>query len=284
MLCLVAGVAALALGGCGGGGDTPEEPAGLAEEIIQAEQSGAETAENPASFISLCANCHDSLDRALDWREQRKLIFNHAAHFAVGVRCDACHTEFPHKPGKTLHVPLDTCFECHGSTHGVQGTLAPTECTVCHTRDIARITPDHNANTWVFQPGDGLARHSRSATERPLYCKMCHESTFCLNCHEIDMPHPDTWMTSEGTEGELVHGAVADAEGREVCFNCHESINYCNNCHHAGFERMADWQADHKTLVRKSGADLCFDCHEPPFCSACHVGVGKERDVHEGEG
>jgi hypothetical protein len=105
-----------------------------------------------------------------------KLVFNHPKHFARGIRCEACHQEFPHKPGKTLHVPVQTCFVCHGSTHGPQGVLAPTSCDTCHTSDVAKMTPDHQASTWVFVKGSTLADHSAKGKADALFCKMCHSS------------------------------------------------------------------------------------------------------------
>lgn len=282
LVLLLIGLVMLGLGGCGSGDEAAEQPA-FSEQLSAAEQPGSETAEDAASFISLCANCHDRLDAPLDWRQERKLIFNHSAHFAVGIRCDACHTEFPHKPGKTLHVPLETCFTCHGSTHGVQGTLAPTECDACHTADIAKVTPDHNQDTWLIQPGTGLARHSRSALERPLRCKMCHEATFCIDCHKMEMPHPAGWLPAEGEQVEPGHAVVA-AEDSEACLMCHESKSFCNDCHHSDFKKLADWSGNHRIVARETGAELCYECHEPPYCSECHVQVGKERGAHEGEG
>ena len=206
----------------------------------------APSPDNPASFISLCANCHDSLDSELDWRTERKLVFKHAPHFAKGIRCSACHKEFPHKPGKILHVSVETCFECHGTVHGNQGVLAPTACSTCHTPDIATTTADHQQSTWLMQEGPGLARHARMATERRLYCKMCHEGSFCDSCHKVQMPHPAGWMPSG-------HGAEAAAK-KSACIMCHESVDFCNDCHHADFPKLASWQTEHKQVVVKSGA------------------------------
>ena len=51
----------------------------------------------------------------------------------------------------------------------------PTACNTCHTTDIATLTPDHEESTWLFVKGDELAGHARKATRAALYCKMCHE-------------------------------------------------------------------------------------------------------------
>ena len=273
VLALILGALVFGLGGCGVDQSTVSSTV-FAEQVASAEAEGPQAAQNAASFISLCANCHDRLDRELDWRKQRKLIFNHPAHFARGIRCAACHQEFPHKPGRIVHVPVETCFTCHGTTHGPQGILAPTGCDVCHTADIARITPDHEQATWVLQPGKGLARHARAALERRLYCKMCHEESFCRSCHRVDMPHPEDWVPAGHQEPAAKSG--------DACLKCHETKALCNDCHHAAFARLPDWTTQHKRVVLPRGAEPCFACHEPPYCSRCHVATGKKRGVHAG--
>lgn len=281
-------LAALALGGCGSAAEPSVLP-DLGQAITaekQAEQAadtgtrsatvangGAPSPDKPASFISLCANCHDSLDSALEWRTERKLIFNHAAHFAKNIRCSACHKEFPHKPGKIEHVSVETCFECHGTVHGTQGVLAPTACSTCHTSDIAKTTADHSQSTWLMQEGPGLARHARAATERRLYCKMCHEGSFCDDCHKVQMPHPTGWMPAG-------HGVEAPSK-KTACVRCHETTDFCNDCHHADFPKLKSWQTQHKQVVLKEGADPCFTCHTEPesFCSTCHIEQGRKRGI-----
>lgn len=239
-------------------------------QLLQAEQEA--DAENPATFISLCATCHDRLDRELDWRRDRKLVFNHPAHFAKGIRCAACHQEFPHKPGKIIHVSVETCFVCHGTTHGAQGDLAPTACDVCHTADIARVTPDHSEATWVKLAGVGLGMHSTDAKNKRLYCKMCHEQSYCDSCHRMEIPHPANWVPA-------AHQEPAKTE-RDACFMCHgEDLTLCSNCHHSSYDRLPDWQAGHRTVVTAASAESCFECHEPPFCSECHVRTGRQRGV-----
>ena len=283
------------LAGCG---ETPTTTTtGLQQGLTQAEAQPT-SSETPASFISLCANCHDSLDAPLKWRQDMKLVFSHPAHFAKGIRCEACHQEFPHKPGKTLHVPVETCFMCHGTLHGQQGVMAATTCSTCHTSDVAKLTPDHLNSSWVFVQGETLAAHAVRGKADPLYCKMCHEATFCQSCHKIDMPHPADWLK--------VHGAGVKSDSAD-CIMCHQngepgtpgspaklvslekpaaaatpsavSLTFCNDCHHKAFPKLPDWGMEHKVVVLKSGAEQCFACHQPTFCDACHVATGQSRGV-----
>lgn len=271
LLVILAGLLVFATSGCGGEEASVESD--LASRI--AEARGAEAEPTPASFISLCANCHDKLDPGPDdltndWRLERKLIFNHPAHFARGIRCQACHQEFPHKPGRTDHVPIETCFTCHGSLHGPQGVVAPTNCDACHTSDIAKVTPEHQASNWLLAKGEPLAEHGQKAKKSELYCKMCHEATFCQSCHNMDIPHPEDWVPS--------HNEVA-AEKRAACLMCHETVKSCDDCHHEAFPELPDWSAQHRSVATGQGAEDCFTCHEPPFCSSCHVTTSKKRGV-----
>ena len=260
--------AILGLAGCGSEPEVDEGAPGI-DQLLTAAETAESSPEDPASFISLCANCHDRLDRELDWRHERKLIFNHPAHFAKGIRCAACHQEFPHKPGRIVYVSVETCFTCHGTVHGDQQMLAPTECDVCHTQDIAPVTADHKQESWTIFPGNGLALHSRAATDQRLFCKMCHTQTFCDSCHKVEVPHPADWIAA-------THRPEAQEE-RDACMMCHEKQQYCDSCHHSGYEVLADWGLQHKKVPQAQGADSCFSCHEPTMCSNCHVATGKER-------
>lgn len=269
LLLLAVGVLAILLGGCG---SEPEavETTGFSEALTDAEQ-GTDSADNPAEFISLCTNCHDRLDRELDWRRDRKLIFNHPAHFANGIRCSACHQEFPHKPGRIVHVSVETCFTCHGTVHGAQGDIAPASCDTCHTAGIAPVTVDHKQEAWVLMQGGAPALHGRAATERRLYCKMCHEQTFCDSCHKMEIPHPVDWV-------QAGHKAEAPKE-RAACEMCHSNAQFCNSCHHVSYAGVADWASQHKQAPLKTGAESCFECHEPLSCAKCHVATSRERGV-----
>lgn len=259
----------LVLAGCGSEPE-PVVTTAFGEALTEAEQ-GADTAENPASFISLCANCHDRLDRELDWRTERKLIFNHPVHFAQGIRCAACHQEFPHKPGRIIHVSVETCFTCHGTVHGPQGTLAPASCDTCHTAGIAPVTVDHKQEAWVSFEGEGLALHGRAAIERRLYCKMCHEQSFCDSCHKVEIPHPEGWL-------QTGHQTEAPKE-RDACVMCHDDRQFCNSCHHASYDPVNDWALQHKQVPLRDGAETCFECHEQTFCADCHVATSRQRGV-----
>lgn len=269
VLLLTIGTLVFWLGGCGAA-EPVVESTGTTVAATGVDIAGGDPA-NPAEFISLCANCHDRLDRELDWRQERKLIFNHPAHFARGIRCAACHQEFPHKPGRIVHVSVETCFTCHGTTHGAEGSLAPTGCDVCHTPDIAPVTADHKQEIWVKLSGDGLALHSTDAKVRRLYCKMCHEQDYCDSCHRMEIPHPSDWVPTG-------HPATAKVE-RDACMMCHEQRQLCDDCHHTSYEALPDWRAQHERIATAQGAESCFECHEPPFCSACHVATSKERGV-----
>lgn len=271
VLFLTIGTLIIWLGGCGG---QPVVEVTTTTQPVAGVDIAEGDPENPAEFISLCANCHDRLDRELDWRRDRKLIFNHPAHFARGIRCAACHQVFPHQPGRIVHVSVETCFTCHGTNHGEQGALAPTGCDVCHTADIAPVTPDHKQEIWVKLSGEGLALHSVDAKERRLFCKMCHEQDYCDSCHRMEIPHPVEWVPA-------THKKTATEE-RDACMMCHETQKFCDECHHESYVALADWTLQHKQVPLAQGAESCFECHQPTFCSACHVATSRQRGVPGG--
>jgi hypothetical protein len=169
---------------------------------------------------------------------------------------------------------VETCFTCHGTTHGAQGALAPASCDTCHTAGIAPVTVDHKQEAWVSFKGAGPALHGRAATERRLYCKMCHEQSFCDSCHRVEMPHPAEWI-------QAGHRAEAPKE-RVACTMCHADPQFCNSCHHVSYDPVADWALRHKQVPQRDGAETCFECHTPTFCSECHVATSRERGLSGG--
>jgi hypothetical protein len=58
----------------------------------------------------------------------------------------------------------------------------------------------------------------------------------------------------------------------QVCRNCHREKDFCNACHHKGYnERLGGWVPLHKNVVAVSGPAVCFNCHGPTYCAWCHV-------------
>ena len=182
-------------------------------------------------------------------------------------------------------MQMTACFRCHGHESDAE---APGDCFKCHTSDFD-LKPRSHETTGFYQAGGDSRGHADLALEErqrieslrtegatghvgPLssidYCSTCHLlETFCVTCHEIEMPHPATFVDGHGEVGRRTP---------EVCANCHgtevtDVLEFCNACHHDQGDPSQPWIPQHFDVVREQGAEGCFDCHNPTFCAACHV-------------
>ncbi|MDY0087759.1 MAG: NapC/NirT family cytochrome c [Coriobacteriia bacterium] len=104
------------------------------------------------------------------------------------------------------------------------------------------------------------------------YCSTCHvEDRFCMDCHGMEMPHPEEFKTKTHPE--------AVARVPEKCEMCHTSADpfFCETCHHGSasnweFDSDTPWaQQQHAEAVRTNGVPGCLGtCHEISYCYECH--------------
>jgi hypothetical protein len=173
--------------------------------------------------------------------------------------CLSCHINTGHPEetrGRALSL-MDQCFNCHGKAEEPD---ASAECDVCHPSGYELIPASHKADQWDLG-------HSDVATTDPGQCDLCHEQTFCTDCHGLEMPHPQGWA-----KGATGHAVVAERD-REVCVQCHtEQPDFCSMCHHEAYDpAKGTWVKQHFIEVRNRGTAFCFECHLALFCSGCHA-------------
>jgi hypothetical protein len=232
-----------------------------------------------------CTQCH-SQNRTVTPSEG--IIIDHAVHAENEINCTICHNRTAHvedfdlvlkdpKSGE-LNRPhedfmrMEGCFRCHSVSgeESEKGFEAPGACTACHPSDFKLVPVSHEETSFYTLGGDSSG-HWKMREERPEYCKMCHdEKTFCVDCHGIEMPHPDGFTEDHGTEGKTIS---------KVCARCHAKgelakgagLEFCNVCHHKGSDQTRAWLPQHFEVVRATGAQACFECHDPTYCARCHV-------------
>lgn len=123
---------------------------------------------------SKCAPCHLRIAEA----KVPGLIFTHGNHLMIG--CFACHYSEPHKGGATRRPPMESCFNCHGITHGQQGELATQACEDCHTSNFVLRPRDHTED-WAGKPHAEGPRRIGDVNR----CMMCHTGeSDCDACHK----------------------------------------------------------------------------------------------------
>ncbi len=143
---------------------------------------GPGTARVPTSIdltadtdASNCVPCHLRLGEA----SKPGLIFSHGNHLVVS--CDSCHFRPSHEDGVTYTPPMETCFNCHGITHGPQGELATGKCEDCHTPSF-NLRPNSHKKDWAAAP-----HADRSKKGGVNQCMMCHDAPKdCDVCHKAE--------------------------------------------------------------------------------------------------
>ncbi len=252
-----------------------EVPARLSERVaLLSRYLGAHWSEASALSSSappepitddICLQCHDPNRKATSGY---RILIDHVEHAKRNGSCVSCHVRTAH-PTVTRGGPLSLmgqCYTCHGTA---DHPGASTECGTCHPEGYELYPASHEALTWARS-------HGRTSEADQGLCGMCHASTFCSDCHGIQMPHPDRWAA--GDEGHAL-AATADPD---TCSRCHDGgPQLCSMCHHVSFEPFkGGWAEQHAFEVRAEGTAYCMSCHEPRYCSYCHTRL-VERDGSE---
>ncbi|MCL4499920.1 MAG: NapC/NirT family cytochrome c [Chloroflexi bacterium] len=221
-----------------------------------------------------CEVCHTMGNRVVS--PQPGLKIDHKVHLDKKINCATCHNRVAH-PGVADHednMKMQGCFRCHGLQEKAR---APGRCDTCHTNDFNLKPASHNAWSWLHADNNRRAEHGREAKQDRKYCLMCHQESFCTNCHGvgIQMPHPaDTWA-----KGPALHSKIGK-QNPAVCAHCHTQQDFCQACHHKGYDASkGTWVKVHRYQVDAKGAAPCFDCHGPTFCAYCHVEGKKPASI-----
>jgi len=205
----------------------------------------------------VCLQCHEPNRKATSGF---RIKINHVEHAKRNGSCISCHVRTAH-PLANRGTPLtlmSQCFTCHGTAEKPE---ASTACVLCHPTGYKLVPQSHEPKDWVPQ------KHATTAKADPKQCTMCHERSFCDDCHGLEMPHPTDW--SQGPDG---HAAFAETN-RAVCTKCHtEKPDLCSMCHHKAYDPMVgSWVKQHFIEVQTDGAQDCMECHAPSYCVSCHV-------------
>lgn len=167
----------------------------------------------------------------------------------------------------------DFCINCHGvvmphqknfiEQHGDNFRESPETCARCHLELVQ----------------EARSRDVQVPENAP---ELVSQTSLCMNCHEIQLPHPAGFISS--------HGKMARSN-RALCDKCHSAANplrpdaehaspaFCSNCHGGKNPHGADWLAEHPSRYEQSGSAYCTFCHktggaatliESTFCKTCH--------------
>jgi predicted CxxxxCH...CXXCH cytochrome family protein len=220
-----------------------------------------------------------------------------------GVRCDTCHSSYPHKSGwdstavagyhgdylRLNNWSTTGCTKCHGTA--LNGGTSGTSCYSCHSSYPHSVSWENASSS--NHHGDYLKALQWQTTE----CAKCHGSDFnggvsgkpCYRCH-ASYPHQAAW---DSASSNSFHGSYLLQKNFQLaeCRQCH-GINYtggatqisCLSCHPL-YPHSTDWNnesssASHGQFLKTQSwkNDLCTACHGTELsggvsktgCFTCH--------------
>jgi hypothetical protein len=232
-----------------------------------------------------CTPCHAQLDRPRDGDP----AFTHDTHGEVA--CSSCHVRPAHEGAVTHTPPMETCFACHGLTHGGD-VLASAACETCHA-DVDALRPADHVLRWAEKPHAGAAEKRGTNT-----CVMCHDARAeCDSCHRekgVDAPGVPPAYLPMVPVAEARPPLVISTEGSPTigqCVFCHPDIdkdreNELNFAHDIHIARDYRCAVCHETFphspdsIERPDMPSCYRCHgaqhsaegevAPQECRACH--------------
>lgn len=198
-----------------------------------------------------CDRCHTIFPHTEGRTEKPPMVLCYGCHGVVhGGRvvateaCASCHPQGMNlmpknhtEEFKTSAHPKDArrkladCEMCH----------KPTFCADCHTTKQI-VAKDHGMGKYENREVRGKWRkiHGKEATAKE-NCWVCHNQSYCNDCHKTEIPHAVTWL---GTHGKLSKGKARE------CNKCHQSKTTCQECHHGSVKASR--------LTKEN----CTRCHE----------------------
>jgi hypothetical protein len=218
---------------------------------------------NGPTTMSQCQYCHPDLDAIPAGR----LIFAHEPHLKRDYACDVCHPTFGHSETGPVKPDMLSCYRCHGLWHQGQGLVATEECAKCHPPEFDLIPPSH---TQAFARGE----HKVPAEANPAYCAQCHQSQFCVDCHQGYGTGPNAPTNPVIPKDHLLaswqakHGKLYLAR-KGACGSCHDDAS-CRDCHKTVMPHPPNWIQNHKPPPGITAED-CNICHtDRRECQNCH--------------
>ncbi|MCA9623467.1 MAG: cytochrome c3 family protein, partial [Myxococcales bacterium] len=221
--------------------------------------------------------------------------FNHKLHMKQFEQtCKSCHEGAygsVKASDRLMPEAEETCDNCHDVDHSdleavEAGEEKNGQCGFCH---IGADAGKDGAVAKMVIPDPNLRMNHKAHVDRNIDCAQCH-----------------------GMVGELEAATREQLPRMAGCFSCHaqsgaaqgEAKGACNVCHttepsgvlttefstgllqppqwlHAA-AHTPDWIARHKG-VAGGNSDLCSNCHRSEFCTDCHDGRVRPRNIHPGD-
>ena len=199
-----------------------------------------------------CVGCHANvLEETI---EARGIRVRHSDFSEMP--CTRCHSGTGHALEDRFYrvAEMDDCMQCHRSSVDNLDT-----CETCHVPDADAERREGNT-TWRVTHGAGWEQAHGMGDLRT--CKACHEPSYCIECHGVQVPHPTDWLVG--------HGAPLAGVADDRCATCHET-EWCTSCHQVEMPHPTGFLPLHGPEAEEIGEDACYRCHDAENCNACHI-------------
>jgi hypothetical protein len=191
---------------------------------------------------------------------------------------------------------MSTCTDCHEH----QAQFSEARCDACHL-DLQRY-PLRPITSYSHE-GNYLQTHARSARSAGASCALCHEQSFCTDCHASTVGARPEVKLAGRVDRQFIH--MGDFLGRHSvearadsasCSKCH-GTSFCESCHRT--QRLTAEAAqplrphsesfnipgspDFHGLVARRDIASCAACHDQGAqsnCVECHRVGGIGGDPH----
>ena len=204
---------------------------------------------NPLSKVSLsseefpdtqCTQCHDMYTRPVT--SSSGLIFDHATHSDLKIRCTFCHNRVGHnEDGLTLKVvqpktgekgfqhpnymTMDGCFRCHSLD---TNAVASGQCSVCHTQaDIATTKPSDHTGNFLQTHGTLFVEEAMKVNEAE---KETGQKAPTPESVQKDLDNLAAGKGTGSAASDDFAWPVAPIGTVNTCYTCHTKAE-CQSCH-----------------------------------------------------
>ncbi len=186
--------------------------------------------------------------------ERRYVNLGDSAHEGIG--CRACHETQPFENAVALVADYYTSLVVKDAPEPSYFTFEPPSreaCLDCHEDD------------WSTE----LKRTDR--IPHPAHLRVADETRNCVDCHKWTA-HLESYIDNHK---EMPFSGVCVAYG---CHVGTKATEQCFNCHHVLHENAEQWTTEHPAVANATGKNACFEqCHEVKQCQTCHT-TGERPD------
>ena len=234
--------------------------------------------------------------------------FNHKLHVALGQKCVSCHLGATSSESvqDTLTPKGTKCDQCHLSDHSdllnVKPSGAPTgtgSCAFCHN---GYKESDGNLVARNVIPRPNMVFSHKKHAVRNINCQQCHGEVQelelatrdqlprmrgCFGCHQMDdasrgLAKSDCTTChvkdmATGTTQALPEHVANSGGGKIKMMFASGTMKPPRWMHNAA--HTPDFIERHK-MVAANDSEFCANCHKEDFCTGCHDGRVRPRNIH----